>query len=45
VTPLSGWGVPGCIRVSFGTMDQNEGFISALGDVLAEQRALAGSTP
>jgi histidinol-phosphate aminotransferase len=45
VTPLSGWGVPGCIRVSFGTMEQNERFIGALRDVLAEQRALTASIP
>lgn len=34
VTPLSGWGVPGCIRVSFGTPEQNERFIVALASVL-----------
>ncbi len=36
VTPLAGWGVPGCIRVSFGTMEQNEQFVAALQAVLAE---------
>jgi histidinol-phosphate aminotransferase len=34
VTPLAGWGVPGFIRVSFGTTEQNEQFISVLADVL-----------
>lgn len=34
VTPLAGWGVPGFIRVSFGTPAQNEGFIAALAEVL-----------
>jgi histidinol-phosphate aminotransferase len=36
VTPLSGWGVPGCIRVSFGTTEQNQGFLAALRDTLAQ---------
>ncbi len=35
VTPLSGWGVPGSIRISFGTIEQNERFVQALKDVLA----------
>lgn len=30
VTPLSGWGVPGCIRVSFGTRSENMRFLGAL---------------
>lgn len=30
VNPLAGWGLPGLIRVSFGTQEQNEGFIAAL---------------
>lgn len=30
VTPLAGWGLPGLIRVSFGTEEQNRGFIAAL---------------
>lgn len=34
VTPLAGWGVPGVIRVSFGTEEQNRGFIAALREVL-----------
>jgi histidinol-phosphate aminotransferase len=34
VMGLSGWGVPGCIRVSFGTDDENERFIAALREVL-----------
>jgi histidinol-phosphate aminotransferase len=39
VTPLTGWGVPGCIRVSFGTTEQNQGFIVALRDTLAQGSA------
>ncbi|NJN67922.1 MAG: histidinol-phosphate transaminase [Chloroflexaceae bacterium] len=35
VTPLSGWGVPGAIRISFGLPDQNERCIAALTEVLA----------
>jgi histidinol-phosphate aminotransferase len=38
VTPLSGWGLPGVIRVSFGTMAQNEAFIGALQEVIADSR-------
>jgi histidinol-phosphate aminotransferase len=34
VTPLSGWGVPGCIRVSFGLHEENERFVAALRDEL-----------
>lgn len=34
VTPLSGWGIPGHIRISFGTEEQNQRFIAALGSVL-----------
>jgi histidinol-phosphate aminotransferase len=34
VTPLSGWGVPGHIRVSFGTDEENTRFVAALRDVL-----------
>lgn len=39
ITPLSGWGIPGCIRISYGTAEQNQGFIAALADVLAQQPA------
>jgi histidinol-phosphate aminotransferase len=35
VTPLSGWGVPGCIRISFGTEAQNQRFIAALANAIA----------
>ena len=38
VTPLTGWGVPGCIRISFGIPEQNERFIAALADVLSVKR-------
>ncbi len=38
VTPLTGWGVPGCIRISFGTPEQNEHFITALAAVLSLKR-------
>lgn len=34
VTPLSGWGLPGFIRVSFGTEEQNKRFVATLADVL-----------
>jgi len=36
VTPLAGWGVPGVIRVSFGTEEHNRGFIAALREVLGQ---------
>lgn len=34
VTPLSGWGVPGYVRVSFGTEEENQRFMAALRRVL-----------
>lgn len=34
ITPLSGWGLPGLIRISFGTEEQNRSFIAALRDAL-----------
>jgi len=34
VNPLAGWGLPGLIRVSFGTEEQNRGFVAALRAVL-----------
>jgi histidinol-phosphate aminotransferase len=34
VTPLAGWGLPGLIRVSFGTDEQNRSFVTALQAVL-----------
>jgi histidinol-phosphate aminotransferase len=34
VTPLAGWGLPGLIRISFGTVEQNVSFIAALRAVL-----------
>lgn len=34
VTPLAGWGLPGLIRISFGTAEQNEACIAALQAVL-----------
>lgn len=34
VTPLGGWGLPGLIRISFGTDEQNRGFVAALRDLL-----------
>lgn len=36
VTPLTGWGLPGCIRISFGTSEQNERFITTLAAVLED---------
>lgn len=35
VTALAGWSLPGLIRISFGTNEQNRGFIQALQDVLS----------
>jgi histidinol-phosphate aminotransferase len=43
VTPLSAWGVPGSIRVSFGTSEQNERFIAALKDTLTQQPTSVGT--
>ncbi|MBX0330459.1 histidinol-phosphate transaminase [Oscillochloris sp. ZM17-4] len=34
VSPLAVWGLPGMIRISFGTDEQNRGLIAALRDVL-----------
>jgi histidinol-phosphate aminotransferase len=34
VTTLAGWGLPGLIRISFGTEEQNRRLIAALRDVL-----------
>ncbi len=34
VNPLAGWGLPGYIRISFGTDDENARFLTALRDVL-----------
>jgi histidinol-phosphate aminotransferase len=34
VTPLAGWGLPGLIRISFGTEAQNQAFMAALRAVL-----------
>lgn len=34
VTPLAGWGLPGHIRISFGTDEENAGFFEALRSVL-----------
>lgn len=34
VTPLSGWGIPGHIRISFGTDDENARFFPALRTIL-----------
>lgn len=33
VTALDGWGVPNHVRFSFGTPEENEAFVAALGDV------------
>ena len=34
VNPLAGWGLPGHIRISFGTDDENARFFVALRNVL-----------
>lgn len=36
VTPLAGWGLPGHIRISFGTDDENTRFFAALRAVLSK---------
>lgn len=36
VTPLKGWGLPGLIRISFGTEAQNRGCVAALRAILAK---------
>jgi histidinol-phosphate aminotransferase len=35
INPISGWGVPGCIRISFGTNEENERCMAALRGILA----------
>jgi histidinol-phosphate aminotransferase len=35
VTPLTGWGLPGFIRFSFGTEEENAQFLAALRDIIA----------
>jgi histidinol-phosphate aminotransferase len=37
VTPLSGWGIPGHIRISYGLDDENQRFFAALRDILAHR--------
>lgn len=37
VTPLAGWGLPGLIRISFGTDEQNRGFVAALRSALRRE--------
>ncbi|NTU79675.1 MAG: histidinol-phosphate transaminase [Chloroflexales bacterium] len=34
ITPLAGWGLPGLIRISFGTEEQNLAFVAALRTIL-----------
>ncbi|RRR76597.1 MAG: histidinol-phosphate transaminase [Candidatus Viridilinea halotolerans] len=34
VTPLGIWGLPGLIRISFGTVEQNQAVLAALGQIL-----------
>lgn len=45
VTPLSGWGVPGFIRISFGLPDQNERCMAALAEVLTRKAESIPSYP
>jgi histidinol-phosphate aminotransferase len=35
INPIGGWGVPGHIRISFGTAEENERFFAALREVMA----------
>ena len=39
VTPLSHWGLPGLLRISFGTDDENQRFVAALRRVLSRSAA------
>lgn len=39
VTPLSHWGLPGLLRISFGTDDENQRFVAALRQVLSRSAA------
>jgi histidinol-phosphate aminotransferase len=39
ITPIDGWGVPNHVRFSFGTPDENEAFVTALGEVAESLRA------
>lgn len=41
INPLGGWGLPGHIRISFGTDEENDRFFAALRDVLAATPAKA----
>lgn len=36
VRPCGGWGYPNHMRVSIGTTEQNDAFLSAIRDVFAE---------
>ncbi len=38
VNPIGGWGVPGYIRVSFGTDEENERFFAALREVVQQAK-------
>jgi histidinol-phosphate aminotransferase len=40
VTPLAGWGLPGLIRISFGTAEQNRGLLAALEATLSHLHRL-----
>lgn len=39
INPIGGWGVPGHIRISFGTDEENERFFTALREVMATVKA------
>ncbi len=42
-TALDNWGVPGHLRFSFGTPEENEDFVAALGEVLHDRSSAAGA--
>ncbi len=39
INPLGGWGLPGHIRISFGTDEENEQFFAAMREVVQERQA------
>ncbi len=43
VTPLTGWGLPGWLRISFGTDEENRALIAAMREVLTTRAQIASS--
>ncbi|PYX76193.1 MAG: histidinol-phosphate transaminase, partial [Acidobacteria bacterium] len=42
VRPLGAWGAPTCIRISIGTVPQNEGFLEVMHRILAPTSSQGG---